>query len=127
MIVIFCNLIIGLKKLNTVIFSNSIITHLSYSISPISSNLIIIIYKYFVPEFYSWWISIVERKIISVNYKKVFGKFKVNSFIFLKLNYFIFLKLLHNIFNENNLIISTFSLHGFRWWIVNLFSFSPFL
>jgi len=27
----------------------------------------------------------------------------------------------------SNLIINTFSLQGFPWWIVNLFSFFPFL
>ncbi len=52
---------------------------------------------------------------MSINYSNVFcfGKFKVNSFTFLKLKYSIFLKLLHNIFDENNLIISTFSLMYF--------------
>ncbi len=98
---------------------------MSYSISPKSSNLIIIIYKFFIPEFYNWLISIVERKIISAKYSNVFfGKFKVNSFTFLKLKYFIFIKLLRNIFIENNIIIGTFSLHGLPCRIVNLFSFA---
>ncbi len=70
---VFSNLITGvLNKLITVIFSHSPITDLSYSISPILSNLIIIIYKGFIAEFYNWLISIVERKIISVNYSNVF-------------------------------------------------------
>jgi hypothetical protein len=88
MIVIFSNLITGvLTKLITVIFSNSTITNLSYSISPIFSNLIHIIYRGFIPRFYDWLISIIERKIIFVNYSNVFFfcKFKVNSFTFLKL------------------------------------------
>jgi hypothetical protein len=91
MIVIFSNLISGvLKKLIAVAFSNSTITNLSYSNFPNFSNLIIINYKYFIPEFYNWLISIVERKIISVNYSNVFFcKFKVNLFTFLKLKYFI--------------------------------------
>jgi hypothetical protein len=49
MIVIFSNLITGvLKKLIIVIFNNTTITNLSYSISPKFSNLIIIIYKGFI-------------------------------------------------------------------------------
>jgi hypothetical protein len=118
MIVIFSNLIIGvLKKLIiTVIYSNSTITNLSCSIFPSSSNLTIKIYKGFIPEFYNRLISIVERKIISVNYSNIcFCKFKVNSFTFLTFKYFIFLKLLYNICNENNLIFSIFILHGFAW------------
>jgi hypothetical protein len=70
MIVIFSNLTPGvLKKLITVICSNSTI---QFSISPNSSNLIIIIYKGFIPEFYNWLISIVERKMISINYSNFF-------------------------------------------------------
>jgi len=112
LIVIFSNLITGvLNKLITVIFSHSPITDLSYSISPILSNLIIIIYTGFIADFYFFIFCC---------------KFEIKSFTSLKLKYFIFLKLLHNIINENNLIISTFNLHGFPWWKVNLFSFSPF-
>jgi len=53
-ILFFSNLITRiLKKLNIVMFNNSTITNLSYSISPKFRNLIIIIYKYFIPEFCS--------------------------------------------------------------------------
>jgi hypothetical protein len=60
------NWIIGvLKKLITVIFSNSTITNLSHSTSLIFRNLIIINYRGFIPKIYNWIIFIVERKIIS--------------------------------------------------------------
>jgi len=73
MIVLFSNLITRvLKKLNTFIFSISTITNLRYSIFPIFNNLIITIYKDFILEFYSWLISTIERKIISVNYNYYF-------------------------------------------------------
>jgi len=86
MIVIFSNLIIGvLKKFIIVIFSNSTIKKLSYSISPIFSNFIIIIYKGFIPEFYNWLISIVERKITFVNYS-FFGGVNLKQTHLLSLN-----------------------------------------
>jgi hypothetical protein len=74
MIVIFSNLITKvLKMLNTVIFSNSTITNLRYSTFPIFNNLIIIIYKDFIPEFYRWLVPPIERKIIYVHYKFFLG------------------------------------------------------